>query len=74
MQPFFCLRLDECNFVRKKLARGGKKCRVELLLFVTQISVWHTNEAAFSGSKVKISNPGGDEKGLASFGPAQPNF
>ena len=48
--------------MRKKLARGGKKSRLEVLLFLAQISVWHTNEAAFSGSKVKIPDPGGTRK------------
>ena len=54
--------LDECKFVRKKLARGGKKSRLEVLLLLTQISVWHTNEAACSGPKVKIPDPDGTRK------------
>ena len=48
--------------MRKKLARGGKKFRLEVLLLLTQISVWHTNEAACSGPKVKIPDPDGTRK------------
>ena len=58
----FWLRSGKYNFVRKKLARGGKNPCLEVLLSSAQISVWHTNEAAFSGSKVKIPDPGGTRK------------
>ena len=66
----FWLRSGKYNFVRKKLARGGKNPCLEVLFSSAQISVWHTNEAAYSRPESLNFGPWRDEKGLINFGPA----